>query len=292
MEIDPQTVRKDKIRDLLRNLGPPVDQSSRTAAQETYIRRLRGDIERTKTFLRQAKEANVQLQDETAANSTWDHSTCQQAHLISLYEAYKKLPYMAMKNDLIGIATAASLTKKAVHEQRQTSKQIEDDNIEIERANVQQTQLLADYKEIDELLKQRIQAHPERMDKLRAKLRQSQPLDMELELKLESVQNATASMKAVEERMYQHVRRVVTKLYALQDWENASVMDEQTFKTSIMLALSLIVTLVTSLLSSQEKWVAVPTGGPEEKLLLVMIRNNLVVVRGNEVRLRDYGFDE
>lgn len=290
MENDHQS-RKDKLRLFLQNLNPPVDHSSQTAAQETYIKRLREDVERTKSFLRQAKEANAQLEEESP-NTNWSESTQQQTHLVALYEAYKKLPYMSMKNDLIAIATAASFTKKAVLEQRQASKEISDENTDMETTLALQSQLLADYNEIHELLKQRIAAHPERMKKLRAKLRESQPLQVELDRKLESVQNATASMKTVEDRMYQHVKRVVTKLYALQDWENASVMDEQTFKTSIVLALSLIVSLVTGLLSPQEKWIAVPVGGPEEKLLLVMIRNNLVVVRGNEVRLRDYGFDE
>lgn len=284
-------LKKDRLRLFLQNLDPPVDHSSQTAAQETYIKRLREDVERTKTFLRQAIEANSQLEDEKP-DTNWSESTQQQAHLVALYEAYKKLPYMSMKNDLIAIATAASFTKKAVLEQRQASKEISDENRDMEATLVLQSQLLADYTEIDDLLKQRILAHPERMKKLRAKLRESQPLEVELDRKLESVQNATASMKAVEDRMYQHVKRVVTKLYALQDWENASVMDEQTFKTSIVLALSLIVSLVTGLLSPQEKWIMAPVGGPEEKLLLVMIRNNLVVVRGNEVRLRDYGFEE
>lgn len=283
--------RKDKLRLILQSIDLPADHSSQSAAQDTYIKRLREDMERTRTFLRQATEANGLLENEVSGEN-WDESSKRQAHLVALYEAYKKLPYMAMKNDLIGIATAASLTKKAVAEQRQASAEIANENAEIEEATVLQSQLLADYTEINDLLNQRILAHPDSMNKLRKKLDESQPLEVELASKLESVQNATASMKSVEDRMYQHVKRVVTKLYALQDWENASVMDEKTFKTSIRLALSLIVRLVTNLLSPQEKWIAAPVGGPEEKLLLVMMRNNLVVVRGNEVRLRDYGFEE
>lgn len=286
--------RKEKVRQHLLSLQPVTDQSSRTAAQETYVKKLRGDIDRTKVFLVQAQDAITQLNDELSIDTVnWDEKSRQQAHLVALYEAYKKLPYMAMKNDLIGIATAASLTKKAVAEHRQTSLELSAENKIIEKEISKQTQLLADYEEIGELLKQRILAHPERMTKLQAKLNKSQPLEAELDRKLRSVQNATTVLKSIEERLYQHVKRVVTKLHALQDWENASVMDEQMFKTSIVLSISLIVTLVSNLLSPTEKWVLVTPGGPEEKLLLVMVRNNLVVMRGNaEVRLREYGIEE
>lgn len=285
--------RADRVREFLRNREPIVDQSSRTAAQETYVKKLHGDIERTRAFLEQAKLATTKLRDELAVpNPDWDPTTQQQAHIVALFESYRKLPYMAMKNDLIGIATAASLTKRAVSDQRHTSGVLAAENEVLEREMAKNAQVLADYEEIDELIKQRVQLHPERMAKIRAKLHESQPLEAEMDRKLQSVQNATAAYKSVEDQLYQHVKRVVTKIHAAQDWENANIMDEQTFKSSVVLSISLIVTLVSNLLLPTEKWVTFTPGGPEEKVLLVMVRNQLVVVRDNlEVKLRDFGFE-
>lgn len=286
--------RKDKIRQLLLNQPPVADQASRNAAQDTYNKKLLADIERTRSFLLQAKEAIIKLNEEIAQKpSNWDDETRQKARIIALHDSYKKLPYMAMKNDLIGIATAASLTKKAVHEHREASLDYAEENRAIHRRTRKQSQLLADFKEIDVLLRQRIAAHPERMAKIEAKLQESQPVGTELERQLALVHEAATVVKAVEERLYQHVKRVVTKLYASQDWENASIMDEQTFKTSIVLSISTIVTLVTNSLSPGDKWTLVTPGGPEEKLVLVMVRNNLVLMRDNhEVKLREFGFDD
>lgn len=283
----------DRVRGFLRSRDTVVDQSSRTAAQETYNKKLHADIERTRKFLEQAKQANAALKEELEASGAgWDEKTKQQAHILALYESYRKLPYTAMKNDLIGIATAALLTKKAVREQRQTLDQLETDNQNLQKEVVRNQQLLADFEEIDELIRQRIEEHPERMEKLRVKLQELRPMEAEMDDKLASVHNATAIYKSVEDRLYQHVKRVVTKIHAAQDWENANIMDEETFKSSVTLSISLIVTLVTNLLFHPEKYVTITSGGPEEKVLLVMVRNQLVVVRNNqEVKLRDYGFD-
>lgn len=283
--------RKERVRTLLGNHSP-ADTATRSVAQETYVRKLRSDIQRTEIFLLQAQKANSKLSEtikstENSAPSKWDDRTRQNARIVALFEAYRTLPYTAMKNDLIGIATAASLTEKAVVEQRNASEHISSENSTREVQIAQEKQIQNDYIEIDALLRQQINSHPEKMEQLQAKLRDSQPVEIELQRQLQSVQIAAKAAKKVEDRMFHHMRRVVTKLHALQDWENASVMDEATFASSVGQSVSFLAALVSNLLVP-DKWVAV---GGEEMLVLVMMRNNLLKVRGHEVRLREYGFD-
>lgn len=287
--------KADRVRKLLKNhktqLGLP------NAAQETYVRKLRHDIERTNTFLKQAREAVQKLEETSVVNELWTAETERAARILALYEAYVRLPYLTMKNDLIGIATAASLTRKAVTEQAEATKQLANENSVIDEETGQLKTILADYKAVLALLEDRIGQHPDRMAELQAKLRDSQPLEVELAQKLASIVSATELAKKMDDRMHQHVKRVVTKLHALLDWENTSMVDESTFKKNILQSLALVNSLVAKLVSSEpgaEKWVHVTPGSADEKLVQVMLRSNLIHVReheGYEVRLRDFGFE-
>lgn len=287
--------RKDRAQKLLSNRKPVTESTAWSLAQETYLKRLEGDIERTKKFLEQAQAANTKLERELS-NEPLDEESEDLVNLLGLFEVYKLLPYMPMKNDLIGIATAASLTKNAVLEQSKAISMIRDEN-EATKTEIQRLEnILADYAEFGELLQARVQQHPARMEELEQQLHGSRSLETELEHQIEFGQKSVDQLKKVEDKMYQHVKRVVTKLHALLDWENASMMDEDMFKESLRRSIALINRMIKSLVSQgtkQTKWVQVPAG-PEEKLVQVMLRNNLIHVRngnGLEIRLREFGFD-
>lgn len=287
--------RKDRAQKLLSNRKPVTESTAWSLAQETYLKRLEGDIERTKKFLEQAQAANTKLERELS-NEPLDEESEDLVNLLGLFEVYKLLPYMPMKNDLIGIATAVSLTKNAVLEQSKAISMIRDEN-EATKTEIQRLEnILADYAEFDELLQARVQQHPARMEELEQQLHGSRSLETELEHQIEFGQKSVDQLKKVEDKMYQHVKRVVTKLHALLDWENASMMDEDMFKESLRRSIALINRMIKSLVSQgtkQTKWVQVPAG-PEEKLVQVMLRNNLIHVRngnGLEIRLREFGFD-
>ncbi|OVF08881.1 hypothetical protein A9F13_07g03740 [Clavispora lusitaniae] len=287
--------RKDRAQKLLSNRKPVTESTAWSLAQETYSKRLEGDIERTKKFLEQAQAANTKLERELS-NEPLDEESEDLVNLLGLFEVYKSLPYMPMKNDSIGIATAASLTKNAVLEQSKAISMIRDEN-EATKTEIQRLEnILADYAEFGELLQARVQQHPARMEELEQQLHGSRSLETELEHQIEFGQKSVDQLKKVEDKMYQHVKRVVTKLHALLDWENASMMDEDMFKESLRRSIALINRMIKSLVSQgtkQTKWVQVPAG-PEEKLVQVMLRNNLIHVRngnGLEIRLREFGFD-
>lgn len=288
--------KKQKIKQLLQKSKSASDFPTWNAAQETYVKRLEGDIERTKKFLEQAKAANNKLSQEVT-DDNWDDETRECVELLSLLEVHKLLPYMPMKNDLIGIATAASLTKTAVMEQSQASDLMENEISIIQNETQDIERILEDYKEFDRLLQEKIRRHPAQMESLEMQLHQSRSLEEELEHRLAEGQTAVAKVKKVEERLYQHVKRVVAKLHALLDWENASMMDEDMFKESIKRSLTLINQMVKLLVThgpSLDKWIKVTAGAPEEKIVQMMMRNNLIYARernGMEVRLREFGYD-
>lgn len=288
--------KKQRLKKLLGNSHSAPEYPTWNAAQETYLKRLEGDIERTKKFLEQAKTANNKLSQEVS-DENWDTESLEYVELLSLLEVHQLLPYMPMKNDLIGIATAASLTKRAVLEQTQASDLIEAETRAAQSDIQDLERILQDYTEFDKLLEEKIRQHPAQMESLERQLHQSRNLEEELEHKLEQGKIAVEKVKKVEERLYQHVKRVVTKLHALLDWENASMMDEDMFKESIRRSLSLINQMVKLLVANGpglDKWIKVTTGAPEEKLVQVMLRNNLIYVRergGMEVRLREFGYD-
>lgn len=288
--------KKEKVKRLLGKTQTASEYPTWNAAQETYLKRLEGDLERTKKFLEQAKAANNKLAQEVSEDH-WDEDTRKDVELLSLLEVHQLLPYMPMKNDLIGIATAASLTKRAVIEQTQASDLIENEVKRVQTETKDLERILADYKEFDKLLQEKIRSHPAQMESLEMQLHQSRSLEEELEHELRQGQIAVEKIKKVEERLYQHVRRVVTKLHAFLDWENASMMDEAMFKESIRRSLSLITQMVKLLVANGptlDKWVKITAGAPEEKIVQVMMRNNLIYVRqreGMEVRLREFGYD-
>lgn len=289
--------KADKVRQLLQN-QPKTRAGTPTAnlAQDMYQRKLSADIDRTKKFLEQANSAISRLETELQQpNTAWDDETATLAHTLALHEVSRRVPYTAMKNDLIGIATALSLTLKAVKEQAAVSDHYAAESREVADATQELKRLLADYKEADQLIQNRIKQHPERVAQLRAKIRESQTLEMELKLQALALLAAAQAAKVVEDKMHQHLKRIITKLYALLDWENASKMDEATFKRSISQSFSFVNLLVLQLSnhSSGEQWVRVEPGSAEEKLVQLMIRNNLVIFRDAggifEVRLREYG---
>lgn len=288
--------KKEKVSRLLAKYGSTSESPTWNVAQETYLKRLEGDIDRTNKFLERAKAANNKLAREVSEDKG-DEESREYLELQGLLEVHKVLPYMPMKNDLIGIATAASLTKRAVIEQSQASDLIEKETMILKGENQDLQRILEDYTEFGDLLQENIQRHPAQMEALKKQLHESRSLEEELEYRLQQGKIAGEKLKRIEDKLYQHVKRVVTKLHALLDWENASMMDELMFRESIKRSLSLVNQMVKVLVAngpSGDKWIKITAGAPEEQLVQVMLRNNLIYIRqrdGLEVRLREFGCD-
>ncbi|GEQ69257.1 hypothetical protein JCM33374_g2928 [Metschnikowia sp. JCM 33374] len=302
----------EKLQRILQKPALVASEPPRNVSQEVYRGKLAADIARTKQFLQQAKAAIQTLQDKhgpcpevrsdplvykAGVSGKPDENTGSEhdrkLHLVALYEAYKQMPYQAMKNDSIGIATALTLTSEAVDQQTMASEQLS-------RVNTRKTEeiaklhgILSDYQLANALIKQRAQQYPQKMAAMQRKIDNCTTYDAELDTKLVQMHQLSDSAKSHEERLHQHLQRVMMKVYATMDWESAHLMDEQTFRKSLSSSVSFLKNLVLRLGdASKEKWVPVIPGTAEHRLVEVMIRNDVLIVRENngmEVRLRDYG---
>lgn len=284
--------RGERVKKLLQQ-HVKKDVAISNPVQEAYEKKLSKDIDRTLKFLHQAKQALEKLEGEPVnEHELWTDETRRKAHTLALYEMYQKLPYTVMKNDLLGTATAAYITGKAVVQQTEATEELKKGNVELQQElNVLKT-TLADYKTMLMLLEKRIAGHPGRVKAMEQKLHNAQHVDDELSEKTEHVREATASIKKVEDKLQQHMARVVTKLHAMLDWENTGMVDEDTFKMKIKHSMQLLQQLVLRLVQDPEKWVPVSSGSPEEQVVQLMHRNNLIEINSTgefSIRLRNYG---
>lgn len=287
----PTQNRGDRIRRLLQE-HVKKDVPIANPIQEAYEKRLTKDIERTLRFLHQAEQALEKLDEPSSVHELWTDETRQKAHVLALYEKYQKLPYSVMKNDLLGTATAAHLTGEAVVQQAAATEELQKGNRELQEELDMLQVTLADYKTMLALLEKRIAGHPSRVKAMEQKLHNAQHVDNELTEKTEQVRLAIARVKKVEEKLQQHMARVVTKLHAMLDWENTGMVDEDTFKTRIKQSMQLLQQLVLRLVQDPERWVPVSAGSPEEQLVQLMHRNSLLEIDNSgelAIRLRNYG---
>ncbi|OBA21489.1 hypothetical protein METBIDRAFT_78446 [Metschnikowia bicuspidata var. bicuspidata NRRL YB-4993] len=301
-----------KLRLLLGRAPVPAPEPARSVSQEVYRRKLAADIARTINFIRQADDAIERLQkqlgpwpavfNESAARTSegpalpgppWGLETCRQAHLLAHFEVYKQMPYQPMKNDLIGIATGLTLTLDAVVQQAAAAETLRRQNEATTAQIAHLAAVLSDYKRANTLVLERVREHPRRTAEMQRRIARVSSFGAEAADKLAHVQRLSDGATALEDRLHAHLLDVVTRLYAMMDWENAHVMDEDTFTKSIAGSVLLVKRLVSSVAEGTDKWVTVRPGTAEERLMEVMIRNDLLLHRDDrgdlEVRLRDYG---
>lgn len=269
-----------------------------SATQKTYVKKLRTDIERTKRFVEQAQKAILQFREEetklesaqkkTNPGSVFSSEDSKKAHLLALHEVYKQLPYLAIKNDLIGIATATTLTSKAVQEQARTSKALKSENESIKAEILALETVLSDYHEVDGYLKTEIKNHPSKID-IQKKIRlESKELEEKLEQKIDQIKSANASAKRQEDLLYSHVQRIVVKLHAMMDWETTSIADEETFRLNILRSATFIKKLVLTKALQTDSYVKYTSDTLEEHLAKLMLHHKILRSRnedGNEVSL-------
>lgn len=289
----------ENVSQLLRNHHVAVD-LSKSKTQSLYLHKLQSDLERTEQFLGQAERAILELKKEQKAaeeeneSTTWsmsDESRTRKVHLLALHEVYKQLPYLASKNDLIGIATAATITTNAVKEQSKASKCLGTQNAQELRDVESLEEILMDYQELNKILRQRIQCHPQKMAQLEESISDLGSLTRKTHTKIELSRQVNNAVKNVEDTLYSHVQRLVVKLHAMMDWESTSVADEQTFRNNIIRSSTFVKTLVERLVESDDPWVQVVEGSPEDHLAKLLVQHDIVRLaegQKDKVSLRNY----
>ena len=100
------------------------------AAQSPYQQRLEKDIARTEHYIRQADaaiaklEAKLQIGDATAPAADAGSQLQLKRDTIAKFEAYRRRAYSVDGNDVIGVATACSVTDRLVQEQLRNLEQL------------------------------------------------------------------------------------------------------------------------------------------------------------------------
>lgn len=295
--------RVDRITLLLSNQNG-TKELNKSTVQSIYLQKLQSDLDRTRKFLQQAEqsisELKVEQEDrkERKQNNEANDASKEQIEtklskirLLALYEMYKQLPYLALKNDLIGIATAATLTAKAVNEQSRASKHLEAQNEQLLRDVQSLEGIVSDYQSVNKLLLERIQNHPQKIADLKESIKFLESLVRMAPTKIELSCQVNNGIKIVEDTLYAHVQRLVVKLHAMMDWETTSIADEQTFRNNIIRSSTFIKTLVVRLVESDDPLVLVVQGSPEDHLAKLLVQHDIVQVSQGQlyqVSLRNY----
>lgn len=292
------------FRDSKQNLKEPLT----SQAQRTYLKKLHLDIERTTKFIHQAKQAITKLKqpvdrtkdEKDECNETtdfhqtenaWSEETSRKAHLLALHEVYRQLPYVAIKDDLIGIATATIVTTKAVKEHDKTSRLLEDHNKLLKAEMALLRTVEADYKDASGCLLQRLKQQEETQSERDKHSLRVQRLITETDEKIALIRRLRENARQTEETLNIHLQRVVVKLHAMMDWENTNFADEETFNNNIIRSVSFLKALVVSQANGEDRWTMIVNGTPEDQLAKVMIQHKMLKLKSGgtyEVKLRNY----
>lgn len=247
-------------------------------------------MEQAENAIAQLEKDELQRANKRVDIISWTEETHRKAHLLALYEVYRQLPYLSIKNDLIGIASATTLIVKAVQEHTSTTDKMKEDNGNLEKDLKLLSTLLLDYNTIGRLLETELDKKSQEVAQQELIL-DSEPLEKKVSSLFNSVFQQCEAAKRAEELLYAHLQRLVVKLHAMIDWENTSVADEETFRNNIVRSTTFLKTLVTSLVSSVDLWVPVDRGTPEDRLAKLMIHHDILRLRPGrayEVALRNY----
>lgn len=247
----------------------------------TYVNRLHHDIAATEKFIEQADHAIGALEH---ADRSDDSETSQRKRVVALYDSYARLGYLPGKDEVIGVASASHLVEQSVENQNKHL-----DLLATTSAEPDVTKIGAILKDYTDLLTQSKAVREEnelRLRELTAKIDELNPQDVVpnavevLETKLKECRNSGALLNL-------HMKRVITKFLALQNWEDGSILDE----TTLLGALKLNMTLLRSLLVTSG-WVEVIPDQYNDKIIKLLQMNDIVEHKreGNDTFLRMRNF--
>lgn len=131
-----------------------MDEDPETA----YRQRLLKDIERTELYIRHANSAIEQLDSGDRGGTLVGNEVEKKKEIIARYEAYKTLSYFPDKNDVIGTATASSVTSALVKQQQEAIHRYRAGAREAKADNRRMQLVLSDFEQLDLLLADEIAA--------------------------------------------------------------------------------------------------------------------------------------
>lgn len=163
---------------MLSGLGSSDAGAEAGATQGPYLQRLQKDIARTQNYIHQADaaiaklEAKLHIGDATAPAADAGSQVQLKRDTIAKFEAYRRLAYSVDGNDVIGVATACSVTDRLVQEQQRNLEQLtraqQNQKLELNTLRLN----LADYRQISTMIDEQIELKRAQTEELQRKIDQ------------------------------------------------------------------------------------------------------------------------
>lgn len=282
----------------------PIPAKSRLSntIQLNYLNQLENNISTTKTFLAQADNAIKKLEEHIAKtraeNEAQKPALDSKRRVLALYDTYKRLAYTNDKNDSIGIASASKITNDLVKEHKDASEWLGASRDAHVEAASSTDALISDYREIVLLAEEKLASNPQKLEELVKKRTVLNTNPLTLDESIRAIDEQLAEAARVQKSLASHLKRVVMKFTAFLDWKNESNLDENDVKENVVAIYKLIDKLVERLVRhisrGDDPWTE-HTPGPDEYIVKIMLRNELVVSRADStgevmfLKLREFG---
>lgn len=287
--------------DLLSSFNTGDATSKVSSSSSAYKQRLAKDISRTEEFLRQADAAILKLEKAEDFQKNENDILNTKKRVIAQYEAFSRLAYFPDKNDVIGTATAYSVTQSLVREQKEilSSWRSETRANKVESGNLQM--LLDEYKQLSGLMDSEIERKQERLEALDSKIGKLEKLRSSLSEDSDTLERSIAEKRSQSvDKLKLEARSADRKVSSYLKY--ILMESSKNYGTDVDAGLQFIRQLVegrTSQLNvfaanSEDDggWVESPPDGLND-LVKILVLNDIVVQHeiGDTVfyKLRDYG---
>lgn len=243
--------------------------TTNTSKDSRYLEKLTHEIETTKAYIKQADKAIASLRTKESGDLELDRKK----RIIAHYEAYTKLPFVSDKDEVIDVATASHLVQQRVDGHQQLIDHLQQTSI---IPLVERTE--KDTSIFESILKDIIDSTTDTEAKLQSvenKVNEVTSQDYNiLEKSSQIVNEKRSEMEDMESLLLSHLKRTITKFFALQDWEGGAVLDPSTLRHALKQTLKTIIQLLTA---PKNQWVRIVPNQYSEQLLRELILNDLLL---------------
>ncbi|CAH2354262.1 hypothetical protein CLIB1423_15S02212 [[Candida] railenensis] len=278
------------------------DSSSKVTTSSAYKQRLSKDISRTEEFIRQADAAILKLEKgEDLQQQKESDILNTKKRVIAQYEAFSRLAYFPDKNDVIGTATAYSVTQSLVREQKEilSSWRSETRANKVESGYLQM--ILDDYQQLSGLIDSEIERKQERLEALDSKIGNLEKLRSSLSEDSDTLERRAAEKRSQSvDKLKLEARGADRKVSSYLKY--IMIESSKNHGTDIDAGSQFIRQLVEGRTSQSDEsaansevdggWVESPPDGLNE-LIKILVLNDVVIQHelGDTVfyKLRDYG---
>ncbi|ODV80734.1 uncharacterized protein CANTADRAFT_4744 [Suhomyces tanzawaensis NRRL Y-17324] len=248
-----------------------------------YLERLRKEVEHTKQYIKQADIAISSLKQADRQDSA-----SEKRRVVALYDSYARVPFVPDKDEVIGSATASTALRNSVEDYSEAIATLSESKVDPEEL----TLLMDDYRDIVH--------HTSRTnEKGLSKLKEMDSKLAELEQEVSLVNRARTQLKSrlkdadqMSSLLSLHLKRVLTKYLAVQNWEEKVVMDSPALKSTIRLIMLMIDDLLTA---PQDSWVEIVPTSITAQLVKILVFKSIVISREDStpsiyyLRIRNFG---